>query len=444
MSGTGDGARRSSAPHLGEGSPSVTVSDRGAMRLLAGHPWVYRSDVAHTVQEPGFARVVDRRGASLGWAAAHPRSTIALRLVSRHDAPVNEAALLAALDAALDLRDALQGDPFAAMKDVTGYRLVHAEADGLPGLVVDRLGPVLVLQNGCAAIEPHLPALVRRLVERGSPRGVLGRFDGRARALEGLEQGTPVLFGDVPDEVDVSDGTLTWRVKPRSGQKTGAFLDQRINHRRFARFASMAPGARQGRGLDAFSYHGGFGLHLLAAGYAEVELVDASADALAAARDAAERNGLRAPSLTRADAFARLRALDREATRFDAISVDPPALAKRARDLPRATAGYKELNLRAMRLLAPGGVLATSSCSAHLSEFAFLDMLVDAAADAGRSFRLLGRYGPSPDHPERLGFPESRYLKFVVLQAVDDAPVGDAPVGDAPGMDAAVGDETPG
>src|SRR5690606_32704975 len=172
------------------------------------------------------------------------------------------------------------------------------------------------------------------------------------------------------------------------------------------------------RGIVCVQVVGGYGIIMRAAGYAGVWLVDASAAALAAASDAARRNGLPAPRVTQADAFAYLRARARERGRFDAISVDPPALAKRARDLPRATAGYKELNLRAMRLLAPGGVLATSSCSAHLSEFAFLDVLTDAAADAGRAFRVLGRYGPSPDHPERLGFPESRYLKCVMLQAL--------------------------
>lgn len=407
--------------HAG-GAVGARVNDRGAARLLAGHPWVYRSDVLDLPVEAGFAPVRDRRGVVLGWAAAHPRSTIALRLVSRRDAPVDTPELVAALDAALDLRQALWHDPDAEMTGVNGYRLVHAEADGLPGLIVDRLGPVLVVQNGCAAVEPHVPALVTRLVDRLAPAGVLGRFDAKARALEGLEQDVTVLHGDVPDEVEVSDGTLVWRVAPREGQKTGAFLDQRVNHRRFARFARLAPALRAGTGgglgLDAFAYHGGFGLHLLAAGFHDVELVDASATALEAAGAAAARNGLPAPRRTRADAFERLRVLDREGARFDAISVDPPALAKRARDLPRATAGYKELNLRAMRLLAPGGVLATSSCSAHLSEFAFLDVLTEAAADAGRAFRVLGRFGPSPDHPERLGFPESRYLKCVMLQAV--------------------------
>ncbi|MDF1521236.1 MAG: class I SAM-dependent methyltransferase [Trueperaceae bacterium] len=402
--------------------PPVAVADRGAARLAAGHPWVYRSDVLAPPARAGFAPVVDRRGRPLGWAAVHPTSQIAVRWVHAGDAPVDAALLLARLDAALERRAALARDPDAAMDGVTGTRLVHAEADGLPGLVVDRLGPVLVVQSGCAAIEPHLPALVARLVARLAPEGVLGRFDAKARALEGLPTDVAVLHGQVADTVEVHDGLLTWSVDPRAGQKTGAFLDQRLNHRRFASAARTYAGSGF-RALDAFAYHGGFGLHLLRAGAATVELVDASAAALAAARTAAARNGLPEPACVRADAFERLRALDRAGARFEAISVDPPALAKRAKDLPRAMAGYKELNLRALRLLAPGGVLGTSSCSAHLQEAEFLNVLADAAADAtaqgGRTVHVLGRWGAAPDHPERLGFPESRYLKFVLLRAVD-------------------------
>jgi 23S rRNA (cytosine1962-C5)-methyltransferase len=398
--------------------PPVAVADRGAARLAAGHPWVYRSDVLAPPAQPGFAPIVDRRGRSLGWAAVHPTSQIAVRRVHAGDAPVDEALLLHRLDAALDRREALAGDPEAAMGGVTGYRLVHAEADGLPGLVVDRLGPVLVVQNGCAALEPHLPALVGRLGARLAPEGVLGRFDAKARALEGLPTDVVVLHGRVPEAVEVHDGALAWTVDPRAGQKTGAFLDQRLNHRRLASAARTYAGPGF-RALDAFAYHGGFGLHLLRAGAGDVELLDASEAALAAAQAAAARNGLPEPACTRVDAFERLRALDRAGARFEAISVDPPALAKRAKDLPRAMAGYKELNLRALRLLAPGGVLGTSSCSAHLQEAEFLNVLADAAADAGRTVHVLGRWGAAPDHPERLGFPESRYLKFVLLRAVD-------------------------
>jgi len=407
-------------PDAPGGLAPVAVDGRGAARLAAGHPWVYRSDVLTPPSRPGFAPIVDRRGRPLGWAAVHPTSQIAVRLLHRHDAPVDEALLLARLDAALDLRDALANDPAAEMAGVTGVRCVHAEADGLPGLVVDRLGPVLVVQNGCAAIEPHLEALVTRLVERLAPQGVLGRFDAHARALEGLPTGVRALHGEVPGRVDVHDGALTWSVDPRGGQKTGAFLDQRLNHRRLAR-AAMAHAADPEAvdALDAFSHQGGFGLHLLRAGARHALLVDSSAAALEAATATAARHGLPRTELDRGDAFERLRALEREGRRFAAISIDPPALAKRARDLERAMAAYKELNLRAMRLLAPGGVLGSSSCSAHLQEAEFLNVLADAAADAGRELHVLGRFGAAPDHPERLGFPESRYLKFVLLRALD-------------------------
>lgn len=398
----------------------VVVGEHGAARLAAGHPWVYRSDVIEPPAHAGFAPIADRRGRPLGWAAVHPTSQLTVRRIHAHDAPVDAALLLARLDAALDRREALRADPAAGMAGIDGYRCVHAEADGLPGLVVDRLGPVVVLQNGCAALEPHLPSLARRLVERLDVDGVLGRFDAKARALEGLPTSVALLAGSVPERVVFHDGALAWGVDPRAGQKTGAYLDQRLNHRRLAQAArAYAAEPDAIAALDAFAYHGGFGLHLLHAGARSVELVDASASALDGARAAAVRNGLPEPTVTRADAFDRLRALDHAGVRFDAISVDPPALAKRARDLERAMAGYKELNLRAMRLLAPGGVLGTSSCSAHLQEAEFLNVLADAAADAGRTLHVLGRYGAAPDHPERLGFPESRYLKFVLLRAVD-------------------------
>ncbi len=390
---------------------SVVVTERGAARLAAGHPWVYRSDVTRPASLPGFATVRDQRGRALGWAAVHPASQIAVRLLHRHDTPVDEALLVARLDAALARREALAHDPDAHMAGVTGYRCVHAEADGLPGLVVDRLGPVLVVQNGCAALEPHLDALVERLVERLAPVGVLARFDSGAREREGLPREVRVLAGRVPEAVEVSDGLLTWPLRPLTGQKTGTFLDQRLNHRRLALHA-------RGAGLDVFAYHGGFGLHLLRAGATSVELVDGSAAALEAATAAAARNALPAPTTTRADAFAYLRERDRSGARFDVIALDPPALAKRARDLPRAMAGYKELNLRALRLLRPGGVLGSASCSAHLQEADFLNVLADAAADAGRSVHVLGRFGAAPDHPERLGFPESAYLKFALLRAL--------------------------
>jgi 23S rRNA (cytosine1962-C5)-methyltransferase len=398
------------------GTRPVRVDDRGAARLTASHPWVYRSDVLDLPDRPGFAPVVDRRGQALGWAAVHPTSQIAVRLVHRGSEAVDEALLLRLLHAALDHRDALARDPATELAEATGYRLVHAEADALPGLIVDRLGEALVIQNGCAAMEAHLRALVAALVERLAPRMVIGRFDGAVRDLEGLARGTPLLYGEEREVVTVSDGRLRWRIDPRAGQKTGSYLDQRLNHARFARIAAAQQRTR--RVLDVFAHHGGFGLHLLAAGAEEATLIDASAAALATAVEAARAAGLAEPTLHLGDAFQALRGLVRAGERFDAIALDPPALAKRARDVPRASAGYKELNLRALMLLAPGGVLATCSCSAHLSESAFLDVLADAAVDARCRVRILERRGAAPDHPERLGFPESSYLKCIVLQRI--------------------------
>lgn len=377
----------------------------GAIRVAEGHPWVYRSDLIAVPEAPGFAPVRTRKGRTVGWAAVNPVSLISVRMMHRRDEPIGEEALVARLHAALDFREGLE------LPDTDALRLVHAEADGLPALVVDRYADVLVVKNGCAALEPHLPALVDALVARLRPRGVLGRLDDPVREREGLPREVTTLYGEVPDEVEVRERGVRLLVSPREGQKTGAFLDQRDNH---ARLGAVA----RDRALDVFSYQGGFGLHL-ARRAASVELVDSSGPALERARRNLELNGLANASLTQADAFERLRELDREGARFAVVSLDPPAFAKRARDLDNAYGAYKELNLRALRILEPGGVLGTSSCSFHVAPADFDRMLADAAADAGRRVRVLGRWGQAPDHPELLGFPESRYLKFTMLQALD-------------------------
>jgi 23S rRNA (cytosine1962-C5)-methyltransferase len=405
-------------------APAV-VDRRGAARLVAGHPWVYRSDVVRMPEGACFAPVSDERGRPLGWAAVNPASEIAVRRVHDGDAPVDAGVLAALVDAALDYRALLASSAWSGLAGDGAMRLVHADADALPGLVVDRYGDRLVLQSGSAAFEPYLDDIVAQLLRRTGARGVLGRLDGAAREREGLPREVRPLAGEVPDTIDVDSGGLRLVVDPWRGQKTGTFLDQRVNQRRLAEHA-------RGRGLDVFSYQGGFALHLAlgagsptSPGVTELELVDASSSALAAATAAFERHGLPRPRLTAGDAFERLRELDGaarhggDAARYDVIALDPPALAKRRRDLDRAYAGYKELNLRALRLLAPGGVLGTSTCSFHVSESDFVTMLEDAAADAGRRCRVLGRFGAAPDHPERLAFPESRYLTFVLVQAVD-------------------------
>jgi 23S rRNA (cytosine1962-C5)-methyltransferase len=410
--------RRAAAPD----PAAVVVTRRGAARLAGGHPWVYRSDVARSPSAPGFAPIVDERGRPLGWAAVNPHSEITVRRLHPGPERVDEGTLLRALDAALAYRADLATSEASGVAGDDAMRLVHADADGLPGFVVDRFADLLVVQSASAAFEPHLGMLVTHLLERTGAGAALGRLDGPAREREGLERTVRPLAGAVSETVAFRSGGVTVVVDPWRGQKTGTFLDQRVNQRRLAAHA-------RGRALDVFAYQGGFGLQLArgaagAPGADDLELVDASADALAAALAAFARNALPAPTLTTGDAFARLRELHGDlkrggSGRYDVISLDPPALAKRRRDLDRAYAGYKELNLRALHLLAPGGVLGTSSCSFHVSDDDFLTMLEDAAADAGRACRVLGRYGAAPDHPERLGFPESRYLTFVMLQALD-------------------------
>ncbi|WP_045235320.1 class I SAM-dependent rRNA methyltransferase [Deinococcus pimensis] len=388
--------------------PVAVVSPRGASRLREGHLWVYRSDTVELPFEAGVYRVQDTRGRRLGWALVNPASEISVRLLTREDAPADEAFLRARLHAAIDFRESLG-------IDADGYRVVHAEADGLPGLVVDRYADVLVVQNGTAALEPHLPALVEVLVERFSPRGVLARHEGRVRTLEGLPTGTSVLYGDVPDTVEVRErgthGDVRYLVEPWRGQKTGSFLDQRENR------ALLGAHAR-GEALDVFSYHGSFGLHL-APRARHVELIDSSESALARARENMLLNGHANVTYTEANAFDRLRELEAAGRSYATISLDPPALAKTRRDLQNAYGAYKELNLRCLKLLEPGGVMATTSCSFHVSEGDFYAMVQDAAADARVRVRVLARRGGASDHPELLGVPETRYLKFALLQRTE-------------------------
>lgn len=391
---------------LTDTTASAAVLDRGGVaRLVRGHPWVYRSDVLRLPTEPGFYPVESKKGRSLGWAAVNARSLISVRIVHRGAEPVTREFLLERLDRALAMRER------RIRADTDAYRLVHAEADGLPGLVVDRYRDVLVLKSGCAAFEPFLADIAAHLAERLPVAGILGRLDDSHRETEGLERHVTTLFGSVPDELVCREAGVAFVVSPYGGQKTGSFLDQRENHARLGRHA-------RGRALDVFSYQGGFGLHL-ARGADSVELIDSSGPALERARHNADLNSLTNVSFTQADAFDRLRELDAAEARFDVISLDPPAFAKRSKDVEPAYGAYKELNLRCLRMLAPDGVLGTSSCSFHISSEVFARVLDEAAVDAGRRLRVLGRHGQAFDHPELLGFPESRYLKFLLLEAVD-------------------------
>ena len=382
----------------------AVIKGKGAARARAGHPWIYRSDVAEAEGDPGdVVRVTDRAGRFLGRAFYNPNSEITLRIVTRDDEETDEAWFRARIEKALAYREGLKIDADA-------YRLIHSEADGLPGLVVDRYGDHLVLQIGSAAVEGRLDWVLSALQDGLAPAGILLRGDAASRKREGLPVGVRVLAGEVSDLVVAREGRVLYEARLKTGQKTGSFLDQRENHEAAARYVEGAVNV-----LDVFSYAGGFALH--AARVSErVEAVDSSGGALDAARRNAELNGLDNIAFTRASAFELLRERSDRGERYDAVILDPPAFAKSRREVPKATRAYKEINLRAMKLLAPGGTLVTCSCSYHFSRELMEDTLRSAAADAGRTMRIREWRGQSSDHPEVLTIPETRYLKCAILE----------------------------
>ena len=383
---------------------AAVLTKRGAARTRSGHPWVYRSDVAEAAGDVGdVVRVVDRNGRFLGRAFYNPKSEITLRIATREDEKINVAWFRRRIEKARNYRDSLRIDADA-------YRLLHAEADGIPGLIADRYGDYFVLQAGSAAVERRLAPIVAALEDLFAPTGVLLRGDTAVRRREGLATKVEVLSGEVPESMTVREGPVRYHAHLWTGQKTGGFLDQRENHLAAARYV-------KGRVLDVFSYAGGFSLH--AARVAEhVEAVDSSGEALEAARANAGLNGLSNLSFTRANAFDLLRERSDRGERYDTVILDPPAFAKTKRELPGAVRAYKEINLRAMKLLESGGVLVTCSCSYHLSRELMEETLRSAAADAGRTMRVREWRGQSLDHPEILTIPETRYLKCAVLECL--------------------------
>ena len=383
--------------------PEVRVAPRARRRLDGAHPWIFRDDVAGDggAGHGDLVRVRDDRGAPRGLAFWSSRSKIALRRVTREDVVPDAAFWDARVEAALARRG-----PEVARWDAR--RLLFGESDGVPGLVADLYGRHLVVQALNAGAERVLPELLAAWRARLPIDSVLARNDPSVRTLEGLPREVRQIEGVTPEVIEVDEGGVAVLVDPWRGQKTGAFLDQRENR--------IAAGAlARGRALDAFSYHAAFALHL-ARSCGEVVVVDQSADALARGRAAAERNGAANLTFVEAAAFDDLRARERARERFDIVLLDPPAFAKSRKDVPAARRGYREINLRAFRLLAPGGLLVTSSCSANLDESAFEEVLVEAARDAGRTATVVARRGQAADHPVLLGFPESRYLKCFVLR----------------------------
>jgi len=382
--------------------PPVIVSKRGEARVRSGHPWIFRSDVARAdgVGPGAVVRLLGPSGRPLGFAFYSSLSEIRLRVIERGEA-LSPSFVRERLQAARAWRETVAAGAEA-------YRVVHGEGDGLPSLVVDRYGDYLVVQTLSQATDALKGEIASALVEVFSPRGILERNDPRVRALEGLPAQVGVLHGEVPETVTVAEDGVRFEADLWHGQKTGLFLDQRENH-------GVARGYAKGRVLDAFTYNGGFGLAAAAAAR-EVLAVDVSAEAVARVRRNAELNGLTNVTAREANVFDLLRELADAGERFDTVILDPPAFARSKAAVEKARRGYKEINLRALKILSPGGCLVTCSCSYHVHEGDLEEILASAASDAGATVDVVEKRRQARDHPVLLGVPETYYLKCFVLR----------------------------
>ena len=371
--------------------PSVVVTPRGVERAKSGHVWIYRSDVSEVSAAPGdVVDVVGPRGRPLGSAFYSDRSQISLRLLTAGGAAAAPISCAPASIAAIRFRESLG-------IDATAYRVVHGEGDLLPSLVVDRYGDYLVVQTLSQATERLLPEIVAVLGERLRPAGILARNDAKVRALEGLEPEVAVLAGAVPERVPVREGRVGYEVDLRSGQKTGLFLDQRENREAALRYA-------HGRLLDCVQLRRRLRL-ALAPSCTGVVALEISADASARIHANAARNGIRGIDVRTVNVFDELHELDRRDERFDTIVLDPPAFAKNKASVPKALTGYKEINRRALRLLNADGILVTCTCSHHVDDVLFEDVVRAAAADAGVAVSIVEKRIQGRDHPVLLGVP---------------------------------------
>jgi 23S rRNA (cytosine1962-C5)-methyltransferase len=382
--------------------PPVVISKRGELRVRSGHPWIFRSDVTRAGGVPPGAvvRVFGPTGRPLGFAFFSSKSEIQLRMVERGDT-LSPTFLRDRLEAARAWREAVA-------PGVEAFRLVHGEGDGIPSLVVDRYGEYLVVQTLSQTTEALKTEIVSTLVALFQPRGILERNDPRVRSLEGLPQQVGVLHGEVPEGVTVTENGVRFEADLWRGQKTGLFLDQRENH-------AMARSYARGRVLDGFTYNGGFGLQV--AGQSdEVVAVDVSAEAVERVKRNAALGGITNVSPREANVFDYLHDLDGRGERFDTVILDPPAFAKTKSAVDKARRGYKEINLRALKILRPGGCLITCSCSYHVHEADLEGILADAAVDAQATVSVVEKRRQARDHPILLGVPETYYLKCFVVR----------------------------
>jgi 23S rRNA (cytosine1962-C5)-methyltransferase len=383
---------------------SVVITTRGVERLRAGHPWVYRSDVRSASAEAGATvRVTDERGRYHGRAFYSDKSQIAVRLLTREDVPINRAFFAERIRHAAAYRKTV-------VENTDAYRLIYGEADLLPSVVVDAYGNYLVIQTLSQSSERYKNLLCEILVEQFSPKGILERNDPKVRLLEGLEQKVSVLHGEVPEEILANENGVAFYYDLRNGQKTGSFLDQRENHAAAGQYSSEEV-------LDCFAYQGGFAL-TVANKSAHVEAVELAPAALNAAHRNQESNAISNVTFREANTFDLLKEYDEVGRRFDTVILDPPAFAKNRDSIPAAQRGYKEINLRAMKLLKPGGYLVTCSCSYHISEPLFLQVLAEAAIDARKTVTVVERRTQARDHPILLTMPETHYLKCMIVRVL--------------------------
>jgi 23S rRNA (cytosine1962-C5)-methyltransferase len=385
-------------------APTVTVRQKGAARARAGHPWIFRTDVQGDPDLPSGAevRIADARGNFIARAFWAVKSPIALRVLSRKDEPLDDALLGSRLKSALERRRAL-------FPQADAFRLAHGEADLLPGYFVDLYGRAAAVQHLAEWAEVRRETLARIVAELTGAQAVVARDDGSARDFEGLPRRAELLRGNAPVVAAYHEGQIELSVDLLADHKTGGFLDQAENHLRAAELA-------RGEALDAFCYHGGFALQL-ARRAEHVVAIDQDAAAVKRTAENAARNGLRNLEARAANALEALRAFDKEGRKFDTVVLDPPAFAKRKEGLEGALRAYREINYRAVRLLQPGGLLVTCSCSGRVTQEMFGEVVAWAAQEAKKPLQLLERRGAGRDHPPLVGVPETDYLKAWFLLA---------------------------
>lgn len=382
------------------------ITQRGAERVRAGHLWIYRSDVREPRELAGgsIVSVKDERGRFVGQALYSDRSEISLRLLSLDAGEIDREWWRGRIRAAAHRRRGIA-------PQANAYRLIYSEGDLLPSLIVDIYDDVMVLQTLAQGTDALKGMLVELLVEEFQPRAIIERNDVRVRELEGLEVRAGVVYGDAPEELEIVQHGVRFLVQPLGGQKTGSFLDQREN-----RLAARS--LAHGRALDCFTFNGAFALHLAPACDSVLGL-DISPDAVRAAERNARLNDARNVEFREANVFDALREMEAAGERFDTIVLDPPAFAKNRASVRAAARGYKEINLRALKLLNAGGVLVTCTCSYHMSEQMFLEIIADAARDARRRVQLVEKRMQASDHPVLFGMPETHYLKCVITRLLD-------------------------